>query len=192
MTERLPEHETNTPRMRLPGDGSREEAVARMLRVDHAGEYGAARIYRGQLDVLGPQHPMHDTIREMEAQEKAHLETFDRMLLDREVRPTLLAPIWHVAGYALGAATALLGPRAAMACTAAVEEVIDGHYSGQIQDLDADEPQLAETLREFRADEIAHRDTALEHGAAATPGYELLSAVIKTGCRAAIWLSKRI
>lgn len=192
MTEKLPEHEMHTPELRLPGDGSRADAVARMLRVDHAGEYGAARIYRGQLDVLGPRHPLSDTIREMESQEKSHLESFDQMLLERKVRPTLLSPFWHVAGYALGAATALMGPRAAMACTAAVEEVIDEHYGSQIQDLDADEPELAETLREFRADELAHRDTALEHGAASTPGYQVLSGLIKTGCRAAIWLSKRI
>lgn len=176
----------------LPGDLTPAQKRERMLRVDHAGEYGAARIYRGQLDVLGDQHPMSETIQHMEDQEGRHLATFNNLLREEQVRPTALGPVWHVAGYALGAATALMGPKAAMACTAAVEEVIDEHYKAQIIALGSSDPALVATLEEFRAEENEHRETALEHGAAETPGYEILSSAIKTGCRAAIWLSKRI
>ncbi len=176
----------------LPGTMPHAEKVRRALRVDHAGEYGAARIYRGQLDVLGDSHPLSATIQHMEAQEGRHLATFDNLLQERGVRPTSLGPIWHVAGYALGAATALMGTTAAMACTAAVEETIDAHYADQIKDLAAKEPALAATLEEFRAEENEHRQTALDHGAEQTPGYTLLSAGIKAGCRAAIWLSQRV
>ncbi|RMF07413.1 MAG: demethoxyubiquinone hydroxylase family protein, partial [Alphaproteobacteria bacterium] len=130
---------------RLPGDLEPEALVERMIRVDHAGEYGAARIYRGQLDVLGERHPLSPTIRRMEEQEQAHLDAFDRLIAERGVRPTALAPIWHVAGYMLGAATALMGPRAAMACTAAVEEAIDEHYARQIEALGEDEAELRST-----------------------------------------------
>lgn len=172
----------------------REREIERMIRVDHAGEYGARRIYDGQLAVLGPDHPLHGEIRHMSEQEIEHLETFDKIVTERGVRPTALGPFWHGAGFALGAVTALMGEKAAMACTAAVEEVIDDHYKGQIDRLenwDA-EPELRRTIQKFREDEIEHRDTALGHGAADPPGYGLLSATIKTGCRAAIWLAKRI
>jgi len=174
----------------LPGDPDREALVARMIRVDHAGEYGAVRIYRGQLAVLGAA-PEGDAIREMAEQERGHLEAFDRLVVARRVRPTVLSPLWHVAGFALGAATALLGSRAAMACTVAVEEVIDDHYADQIARLGDDEADLRDALEEFRADERAHRDTGLAHGAREAPGYELLSAGIKSGSRLAIWLSTR-
>ncbi|MEX1147460.1 MAG: demethoxyubiquinone hydroxylase family protein [Sphingomonadales bacterium] len=163
-----------------------------MIRVDHAGEYGAARIYRGQLDVLGDRHPMTGPIRLMEEQERAHLETFDQLINERGVRPTALGPVWHAAGYALGAATALMGPRAAMACTAAVENVIDEHYASQLEELGDDEADLRETIAKFRAEEAEHRTTAIAHGAEQTPGYNLMAAGIKTGCRLAIWLSKRV
>ncbi|MDA5192631.1 demethoxyubiquinone hydroxylase family protein [Govanella unica] len=176
----------------LPGDPSAKDQRARLLRVDHAGEYGAARIYRGQLDVLGASHPLSATIQHMEAQEGRHLATFDNLLREQQVRPTALGPFWHVAGYALGAATALMGPKAAMACTAAVEEVIDDHYSAQIKALGPEDQELTRTLEDFRAEENEHRQTALDHGAADTPGYRLLSGAIKTGCRAAIWLSQRV
>lgn len=183
---------SETAARRLPGDPTPAERLRRILRVDHAGEYGAARIYRGQLDVLGDNHALTPTIRHMEAQEGRHLETFDNLLLERGVRPTLLGPAWHVAGYALGAVTALMGPRAAMACTAAVETVIDEHYAKQIDALGATEPELAATLAEFRVEESEHRETAIAHGAEETPGYRLMAAGIKAGCRAAIWLSERV
>lgn len=176
---------------RLPGDPPAEAIVERMLRVDHAGEYGARRIYAGQLAVLG-RSPAAPVIRHMAEQEQRHLAAFDRLVAERRVRPTALSPLWHIAGYALGAATALLGERAAMACTVAVEEVIDRHYQQQIETLGDAEPALKSALEEFRADEIEHHDTALAQGAEETPGYGLLTAAIKTGSRLAIWLSTRL
>lgn len=175
----------------LPGDPPPEAEIDRMLRVDHAGEYGAVRIYEGQLAVLG-RGRARDTVRRMTEQEQRHLAAFDELMCAHRARPTVLSPLWHVAGYALGALTALLGEHAAMACTVAVEEVIDEHYAGQAERLGNAYPALSETILEFRRDELAHRDTALAHGAEAAPGYDLLSAVIKTGSRLAIWLSERI
>ena len=176
---------------RLPGDRAAANLVERMIRVDHAGEYGAARIYDGQLAVLKDKAALA-AVQRMAAQERRHLEKFDQLVAARRVRPTALSPLWHVAGYALGMATALLGERAAMACTVAVEETIDAHYRRQLEALGDDEPDLAKTIADFRADELEHRDTALAHGARETPGYPLLSAAIKTGSRLAIWLSTRI
>jgi len=144
--------------------------IEAMIRVDHAGEYGAVRIYEGQLAVLDAWPGSREaaaTIRRMAAQEQHHLETFDKLVNERRVRPTALEPVWRVAGFALGAATALLGEKAAMACTAAVEEVIDEHYARQIERLDGD-AALKQTVKEFRAEEIAHRDEALAHGAKAS------------------------
>jgi ubiquinone biosynthesis monooxygenase Coq7 len=175
----------------LPGDRAPASDTARMIRVDQAGEYGATRIYEGQLAVIRRGRGSQ-AIREMAEQEERHLAQFNRLAVARRIRPTALSPLWHVAGYALGAATALLGERAAMACTVAVEEVIDGHYARQEAALAADDAELAETIRAARADELAHRDTALAHEASETPGYELISAAIKTGARLAIWLSERI
>jgi ubiquinone biosynthesis monooxygenase Coq7 len=176
---------------RLPGDPTREEAIARILRVDQAGEYGAVRIYEGQLAVLG-RSPSGDLIRRMAREEERHLAAFNRLLPERRVRPTALTPLWHVAGFALGAATALLGEKAAMACTVAVEEVIDEHYASQSEQLGSEEPALKAVIDEFRQDELVHRDEGLAHGAEETPGYELLRAAIKTGSRVAIWLSTRV
>jgi ubiquinone biosynthesis monooxygenase Coq7 len=176
---------------RMPGDPTREEIVEAMIRVDHAGEYGAVRIYEGQLAVLRGTDA-GDAIEEMAAQEEKHLKTFDALAADRHVRPTLLSPLWHVAGFALGAGTALLGPKAAMACTQAVEEVIDEHYAAQAAKLGDDEADLRATIEEFRADEIEHRDRAIEAGAEQAPGYELLTGAVKAGSRLAIWLSTRI
>ena len=174
----------------LPGDRMPDD-TARMIRVDQAGEYGATRIYAGQLAVIRRGH-VAGAIREMEEQELRHLAQFDRLTAERRVRPTALSPLWHVAGYALGAATALLGERAAMACTVAVEEVIDGHYAHQAESLAGSDPELAEAIEAARADELAHRDTALAHEARETPGFDLISGAIKTGARIAIWLSERI
>lgn len=175
----------------LPGPEATKRHLERMLRVDHAGECGAIRIYQGQLAVLG-HTASAATIRHMEAQEHAHKETFDRMMAERRVRPTALMPIWDAAGYALGAATALMGEKAAMACTAAVEEVIDEHYRQQSERLSHLDPALKDTVDKFRADEIEHRDTALAHGAEQTPGYDTLTRFIKAGCRLAIKLSERV
>nr|WP_046022548.1 demethoxyubiquinone hydroxylase family protein [Magnetospira sp. QH-2] len=176
----------------LRGDPTGKQLVERMLRVDHAGEYGAVRIYQGQLAVLGKTSDKAETVRHMLKQEEHHLETFNKLVTERRVRPTLLTPLWHMAGFALGAGTALLGERAAMACTVAVEEVIDEHYQDQIERLDADEPALTETFETFRQEEVEHRDIGLENGAERTPGYEVLSGLIKGGSRLAIWLSSRL
>jgi len=181
------------PPKRLPGDPSKEQMIERMVRVDHAGEFGAVRIYEGQLAVLGTSKTA-PVIRHMLDQEKQHLKRFDDLVADRRVRPTALLPLWHLAGFALGAGSALLGEKAAMACTVAVEEVIDEHYAAQIADLDdeADEKDLRETFEAFREEELAHRDTGLEHGAEQAPGYEVLSGAVKAGSRLAIWLSTRV
>jgi ubiquinone biosynthesis monooxygenase Coq7 len=165
-----------------------------MLRVDQAGEYGATRIYAGQLAVMGRRAPGSRDIAAMAAQEEAHLATFNKMVAVRGVRPTLLQPLWSRAGYLLGAVTALIGPEAAMACTVAVEEEIDRHYSGQLQTLEQSgyDPELEDHVRAFREDERAHRDAALEAGAERAPALPLLSGAIRLGCRLAIRLSERI
>ncbi len=174
---------------RLPGDRSERNQIERMIRVDHAGEFGAKRIYAGQLAVLGRSRAAA-AIRRMAEQEERHLAAFDALVRERRVRPTALSPLWHFAGFALGAATALLGERAAMACTVAVEEVIDEHYQRQIEALGDAEPELKSTLEEFRAHEIEHRDTARAHGG--DDGHMPLSIAIKAGSKLAIWLSTRI
>jgi ubiquinone biosynthesis monooxygenase Coq7 len=175
----------------LPGDLSHEDLTARMIRVDHAGEYGARRIYEGQLAVLGHRADAAP-IRHMAEQEQRHLQAFDRLIADRRVRPSALHPLWHVAGYALGAATALLGREAAMACTVAVEEVIDEHYARQAEALGSDEPELKTLIEDFRRDELEHRDTGLAEGAEQAPAYALLKGAIKAGSRLAIWLAERV
>jgi ubiquinone biosynthesis monooxygenase Coq7 len=186
-----PRQARTTGKGRLPGDPDPETLVERMIRVDQAGEYGAARIYAGQLAVLG-RRPVGDTIRHMAEQEQRHLAEFDELVAERRVRPTVLSPVWHAAGFALGAASALLGERAAMACTVAVEEVIADHYANQAAALGDDEAELRGLIEEFRADEIEHKDTGLEHAAEDAPGYRLMSEAIKAGSRAAIWLSTRL
>lgn len=174
----------------VPGDLSRAERVQRAIRVDHAGEYGAARIYAGQLAVLG-RGAKGDVLRHMQAQEAEHLKAFSGLVAERRVRPTVMMPFWHVAGFALGAVTAALGEKAAMACTVAVEETIDAHYRTQIETL-TDEPALCATIEQFRQEEVEHRDIGLEHGAEQAPGYRLLSRLIRAGCKAAIAVSERI
>ena len=177
--------------MSLPGDLSKRRRLERLLRVDQAGEFGAKQIYKGQLAVLKGT-ASEAPIAEMAAQEDEHLEAFDEMLNRRGVRPTALTPVWRVAGFALGAGTALLGRRAAMACTVAVEEVIDRHYEAQIEKLGDDEPELRAKLEKYRADEQHHRDVGLEHEAEKTPGYRLLRRAIRRGTKTAIWLSERV
>jgi ubiquinone biosynthesis monooxygenase Coq7 len=186
-----PERPKRTGEDRLPGDPRPEEIVERILRVDHAGEYGAVRIYEGQLAVLGRDR-VAPVIREMAEAEQHHLREFDRLLVERRVRPTLLGPLWHAAGFALGAGSALMGPRAAMACTAAVEEVIEQHYAAQVEKLGEDEKELRDTLQEFGAEETRHKEIGLEYEAEKAPGFEPLSALVKRGTRLAIWLSERI
>lgn len=174
----------------LPGDSRAGRDPASMLRVDLAGEYGAKRIYEGQIAVLGT-GPKGDLLRHMAAQEAVHLETFRKMAAARRVRPSVLHPIWHAAGYALGAGTALMGEKAAMACTVAVEETIDEHYRVQYDALGDDEAEFKDTIETFRREELEHRDIGLENGAEQAIAYPLLRAVIKRASRVAIWLSER-
>ena len=167
---------------------------SQMIRVDQAGEFGATRIYAGQLAVMGDRGPHSAEIRAMEEQEKVHRAQFDALMARRGVRPTALQPFWDVAGFALGAGTALIGPEAAMACTAAIETEIDEHYTRQLEELEAsgDDPELAEMIDRFREEEREHRDAAFAAGAEKAPAYPLLSTAIRLGCRAAIRLSEKI
>ncbi len=165
---------------------------ASMLRVDQAGEFGATVIYAGQLAVMGDRHPASRSIAVMAAQEERHRKHFDAMIAQRGVRPTLLHPVWKVAGFALGAVTAAIGPEAAMACTAAIETEIDKHYEEQLRELGDSDPELSEAIRDFQAEEVEHRDAAIAQGAENAPAYPLLFGAIRLGCKAAIALSKRI
>jgi 3-demethoxyubiquinol 3-hydroxylase len=186
---------TERPIPPRPGMGAGAARLAEILRVDHAGELGAVHIYRGQRAVLNAA-PHKDRIayqlQEMESQEAEHLAAFDSLLNRHKVRPTLLAPVWRAAGFALGVGTALMGERAAHACTEAVETVIEEHYAGQVEELKSRDPALAETLSRFRDEELAHREVAIEEGAREAPGYGLLAAVIRAGCRAAIKISEKV
>lgn len=168
--------------------------LARMIRVDQAGEFGATRIYAGQLAVMGDRGPHSAEIAGMAEQEAGHRAKFDALMARRGVRPTALQPFWDRAGFALGAATALIGPEAAMACTAAIETEIDDHYSRQLDQLheSGEDPELAAMIEEFRDDEREHRDAALAAGAERAPAYPLLSGLIRLGCRAAIRISERV
>jgi ubiquinone biosynthesis monooxygenase Coq7 len=173
-----------------PGD--RRPDTASMIRVNQAGEYGATRIYAGQLAVMRRNSREAKLIARMAAQEERHLKRFDALITERRVRPTALQPLWNVAGFALGAATALMSEHAALACTDAVETEIDRHYADQLSHIGEDDPELAADIRDFQAEELEHRDTAREAGAANAIGYPILTAAIRAGCRAAIAMSKRI
>lgn len=183
--------QTITAENRLPGDLTKEELLEQMIRVNHAGEYGAKRIYAGQMRIL-KNDECYEELQHMAEQEEEHLQYFADQITKRKVRPTALMPIWHVAGYAMGAATALMGKKAAMACTVAVETVIDEHYQEQLNELGNDEKELKAAITKFREEELEHRDIGLEHDAEQTPGYELLSFGVKSASKLAIWLSKRI
>ena len=186
---------TERTRPIAPGDGGAERRLHEMIRVDHAGEFGAVQIYRGQLAVFRNQpgkSRVADLIAEMEAGEQSHLDTFDRMIVERGVRPTAMAPLWRIMGFGLGAATALMGEKAAHACTAAVEEAIEEHYAAQASALDGVDADLKRTVEKFRVDELAHRDTAVVEGAKNAPGFGLLSGAIKLGCKLAIRISEKI
>ena len=141
---------------------------------------------------MGQRSPMARKISAMALQEERHRAFFDRMIAERGVRPTILQPFWDVAGFALGAVTAAIGPEAAMACTAAVETEIDKHYAEQLVALGDSDPVLSEAIAEFQAEELEHRDTALASGAEDAPAYPLLSGLIRLGCRIAIATAARI
>lgn len=173
-----------------------KQRLDEMIRVDHAGEHGAVRIYDGQLAVFDKIPGMEKTaylIRHMAEQEEEHLTHFDGLIVARDIRPTAFSPFWDMAGFTLGAVTALMGEKAAMACTAAVETEIDAHYAAQLDELeDGDDDDLRTTIEKFRADEADHRDTAFAHGAEQAPGYEMMSKLIRFGCRVAIRASEKI
>jgi 3-demethoxyubiquinol 3-hydroxylase len=174
----------------MTADAAKQRAT--MVRVNHAGEFGAQRIYAGQLAIMGDRHPAARSITHMAEQEQRHLRAFDQLIAARGIRPSALQPFWDVAGFALGAATAAIGPEAAMACTVAVETEIDRHYAQQLDQLGDSDAELSSMIAEFQADELEHKATALAQGAERAPAYPLMSAVIRIGCRAAIALSKRI
>jgi ubiquinone biosynthesis monooxygenase Coq7 len=167
--------------------------VSSMLRVDHAGEYGAVAIYRGQQAVFRHNPKTASTaskLSEMEQEEQKHLDAFDKLLIEKNVRPTALMPLWNFAGYGLGVLTAMISEKAAHACTEAVESVIEQHYGEQAEKTQDIEPGLSDLFKEFREDELHHRDIAVENGAHEAPAYTLLSNIIKAGCHAAIKITK--
>ncbi|XP_064486947.1 5-demethoxyubiquinone hydroxylase, mitochondrial-like [Ornithodoros turicata] len=185
------------PQLTAAQERRRRDLYDRILRVDHAGELGADRIYAGQSAVLGRCAETGPLIKSMWEQEKEHLQAFEQLIPKYRARPTALLPLWNVAGFVLGATTALLGKKAAMACTVAVESVITEHYDNQMRDLLADEnpthhTELLDVIRRCRDDEQHHHDIGMEHGAEQAPLYSLLSQVIKTGCRGAIWVAERV
>ena len=163
-----------------------------IIRVDHAGEYGATRIYDGQIAVFGKNSKIGKTIQHMADQEQEHIQKFEELIVKNKVRPTLLLPLWSVAGYTLGATTALMGEKAAMACTVAVEKVIGEHYNEQLSLLNDDQKQLKRTIKKFREDELEHHDIGLAHDAEEAPGYRILSKFIEMGCKTAIAISKKV
>ncbi|KAK7112785.1 5-demethoxyubiquinone hydroxylase, mitochondrial-like [Littorina saxatilis] len=173
----------------------RKEILERIIRVDHAGEFGAHRIYEGQMAVLG-NTAVGPVLKEMHEEELVHKAAFDKLMAEKRVRPTALLPLWNIAGFALGAGTALLGKEAAMACTVAVEDAIGDHYNSQIRELMEDDPEvhkdLLEMLKKFRDEELHHLETGLEHDAEKAPFYKGLTQVIKVGCQGAIWVSEKI
>ncbi len=185
---------THTPS--ASSTSSARARLAQMIRVDHAGEHGAVRIYDGQLAVFGKVKGMENTadlVRHMAEQEQEHLEHFDKLIVERQIRPTIFSPFWDAAGFALGAATALMGEKAAMACTAAVETEIDAHYAAQLDELEQSgaDADLQKTIEKFRADEAAHKQTAIDQGAQEAPAYELMTKIIRFGCRSAIAVSEK-
>jgi len=170
--------------------------LAEMIRVDHAGEHGAVRIYDGQKAVFGKikgKEDVAELVAHMADQEQEHLAYFDALMSERDIRPTILSPLWDMSGFTLGAVTALMGEKAAMACTAAVEAEIDAHYAAQENELETHdgEADLSAAIKQFRADEAEHRQTALDAGAEEAPGYEIMTRIIRLGCRAAIRASER-
>ena len=173
------------------GKKAKQQLIESIVRVNHAGEYGAVRIYKGQMAVLG-KSPVSPLIQHMLDQERDHLRQFEKEIVSRRVRPTALLPLWHVLGYALGAGTALMGEKPAMACTVAVEKVIGEHYREQQSLLEEDEKELKKTIAKFEKDELEHHDIGLEHDAENAPGFKIMTKIIEIGCKTAIAISKKI
>jgi ubiquinone biosynthesis monooxygenase Coq7 len=171
---------------------TRREILEEIIRVDHAGEYGATRIYNGQIAVFGKNSKIGKTIQHMADQELEHIDKFNELIIEHRVRPTALLPIWNIAGFALGASTAMLGEKAAMACTVAVEKVIGEHYQEQLDLLEDDHKELKKTISKFRDDELEHHDIGIEHDAESAPAYKIMTKFIELGCKTAIAISKKI
>jgi len=169
-----------------------QSILEEIIRVDHAGEFGATRIYDGQIAIFGKKSKIGKTIKHMADQEQEHIDTFEKLILNHRVRPTALLPVWNVAGYFLGVATAMMGEKAAMACTVAVEKVIGEHYHKQLSLLKGDHKKLKATIKKFAQDELEHHDIGIAHDAEKTPGYTILTKFIEMGCKTAIAVSKKI
>ncbi len=192
MALKIKKKKMETKRTRSPKSTTDRSILEEIIRVDHAGEYGATRIYDGQIAVFGKNSKIGKTIQHMADQEQEHIQKFEELIVKNRVRPTALLPIWNIAGYALGVSTALLGKKAAMACTVAVETVIGNHYGEQLSLLADDQRELKKTIKKFKADELEHHDIGIAHNAEKTPGYRVLSKFIEIGCKSAIKISKKI
>ena len=168
------------------------QILEEIIRVDHAGEYGATKIYDGQIAIFGKDSKIGKTIQHMADQEQEHIDKFNDLIIEHKVRPTALLPIWNIAGFALGASTALIGEKAAMACTVAVEKVIGEHYQEQLELLEDDHKELKKTISKFRDDELEHHDIGIEHDAENAPGYRIMTKFIELGCKTAIAISKKV
>ena len=192
MALKIKKKKMETKRTRSPKSTTDRSILEEIIRVDHAGEYGATRIYDGQIAVFGKNSKIGKTIQHMADQEQEHIQKFEELIVKNRVRPTALLPIWNIAGYALGVSTALLGKKAAMACTVAVETVIGNHYGEQLSLLADDQRDLKKTIKKFKADELEHHDIGIAHNAEKTPGYRVLSKFIEIGCKSAIKISKKI
>jgi len=177
-----------------PGYGASHRRLEEILRVDHAGELAAVHIYKGQSMVFKdtPKRELSEQFSHMQGEEQVHLDAFEALMREKNVRPSALSPVWRLAALGLGIGTALLGEKAAHACTEAVEDVIADHYAEQITEMETTDPALAARLTQFREDEIGHHDRAVDQGAREATGYPLLSALIKTGCRVAIKISEKL
>jgi len=172
-----------------------QKTLEEIIRVDHAGERGAIKIYEGQLlalKTIKQDNDLKDKIEEMKEQEKEHLEYFEKEIQKRKIKPTYLLPLWDVMGVALGFGTALLGKKAAMLCTASVEEVIEDHYQNQLKKLGNDEMDLKAKIEKFKEQEVNHKNIAYESGATNKGLYSIMDKVIRTGSRIAITLSEKI
>ena len=172
-----------------------KKKVEQFIRVDHAGERGAIKIYEGQLLALNTivkDEDLKKTIEEMKIHEKEHCEYFEKEIKRRNIKPTKFLPLWDLLGVGLGFGSTLLGKKAAMLCTASVEEVIDEHYQNQINQLETDEKDLKKNITKFREDELHHKDIAYEKGASKKGLYSIMDKIIKTGSRIAINISEKV
>ena len=172
-----------------------KKKIEEFIRVDHAGERGAIKIYEGQLLALNlfiNDNKLKEMIEEMKDHEKEHLEFFDNEIKKRKIKPTKLLPLWDLLGVGLGFGSAMMGKKATMLCTASVEEVIDGHYQNQINQIHSDEKNLKEKIKKFQSDEINHKNIAYETGATNKGLYSIMDKFIRTGSRIAITISEKI